>query len=199
MEESAVKMKRFEDLVDNKVNIVWSEASIDRFYATMVKIIEEKFDVTMKYTVRKKTPEELAEEAKNIEPYETCVEEALMLLTDQEIRVLGLRLGYANIPQSRKDLEKHLGISAYEIKKIENAALEKLRAPDQFKKLHRFLYQALSFRGFDSTLFAAIFKLKEENIDNILKAGPSSLGEDQIYVANPHPWARDVSKTQNNE
>ena len=39
-------------------NIDFSQANLDRFYATLVKILEEKYDVKIKYTVRKKTPEE---------------------------------------------------------------------------------------------------------------------------------------------
>ena len=41
-------------------NIDFSQVNMDRFYATLIKILEEKYDVKIKYTVRKKTPEEKA-------------------------------------------------------------------------------------------------------------------------------------------
>lgn len=45
-------------------NIDFNQVNLDRFYATLVKILEEKYDVTIKYTVRKKTPEEKATDPK---------------------------------------------------------------------------------------------------------------------------------------
>ena len=52
-------MRRASEIRANP-NIEFSQASIDRFYATLVKILEEKYNVTIEYTVREKTPEEKA-------------------------------------------------------------------------------------------------------------------------------------------
>lgn len=179
-------MKRLDDLTaDTKVD--FSGLNVEKLYEALVRILKEKENVKIKYSVRKKTPEELAEDAKKREPFESCMEEVLGILTDQELHILGLRFGYNNIPKSQKDIGDKFGISRADVGKLEKAALEKLREPDLLKKLHPFLYQALDFRNFYSRLFVAIFKLKKENVDNILKTGPSSLGEDQIYLAKPNP------------
>lgn len=188
-------MKRLDELMADKAIKFTGSLNLERFYSTLVKILEEKYNVKIKYTIKEKTPEELAEDAQKSVPFDTCVEEALMPLTDQELRVLGLKFGYNNCPQSRKYIGLDLGISGDEVTKIEKSAFAKLRIPEQLKKLHPFLYQALEHSGFYSRLFAAIFKLKEENVDNLLKAGPSSFGEDQI-LREPIRWAEIIPDTQ---
>ena len=49
-------MRREKQITANP-NIDFSQVNLDLFYATLVKILEEKYDVNIKYTVRKKTPD----------------------------------------------------------------------------------------------------------------------------------------------
>jgi hypothetical protein len=52
-------MKRERGIKANP-NIDFSQMNVERFYATLIKILEEKYDVNIKYSIRKKTPEEMA-------------------------------------------------------------------------------------------------------------------------------------------
>ena len=59
-------MKRERGIKANP-NIEFSQMNVERFYATLIKIIEEREGVKIKYTIRKKTPEEMAAEAQKKE------------------------------------------------------------------------------------------------------------------------------------
>ena len=165
-------MKRLDDLTaDTKVD--FSGLKVEKLYEALVRILEEKENVKIKYSVRKKTPEELAEDAKKREPFESCMEEVLGILTDQELHILGLRFGYNNIPKSQKDIGDKLGLTSSEVGKVEKTALEKLRAPEQIQKIHPFLCQVIKEeRSFYVELFTKVFKLKKEHIQHILNSEP---------------------------
>ena len=53
-------MKREKEIKANP-NIDFSKCNVEKFYATLVRILEEKYDGKIKYSVRKKTPEEMIE------------------------------------------------------------------------------------------------------------------------------------------
>ena len=49
--------------MEEQKECVWKgEPNIDRFYETLVKILENKYDVNIKYKIRNKTEEELNSE-----------------------------------------------------------------------------------------------------------------------------------------
>ena len=52
-------MRRLKEIQANP-NIDFSKMNVERFYETLVKILEDKEGVKLEYTVRKKTPEEYA-------------------------------------------------------------------------------------------------------------------------------------------
>lgn len=165
-------MKRLDDLTaDTKVD--WSKFSVEKFYATLFKIIEQRENVEITYSLKKRTPEERAAEAKKREPFENCMEEVLGILTDQELHVLGLRFGYNNSSYSRKEVGVKMGLTSSEVGKVEKTALEKLRAPEQIQKMHPFLCQVIKEeRSFYVELFTKVFKLKKEHIQHILNSEP---------------------------
>lgn len=52
-------MEREREITANP-NIDFSQMNVERFYATLIKIIEKRAGVKITYTVREKTPEEFA-------------------------------------------------------------------------------------------------------------------------------------------
>ncbi len=52
-------MKREKAITANP-NIDFSQLNVEKLYATLIRIIEEREGVKIKYTIRKKTPEEMA-------------------------------------------------------------------------------------------------------------------------------------------
>lgn len=52
-------MKRETEIKANP-NIDFSQMNVEKFYATFIRIIEDKYNVKIKYSIRKKTPEEMA-------------------------------------------------------------------------------------------------------------------------------------------
>ncbi len=164
------------------------------FYEAFHKILEDKYGVKIKYTIRKKTPEELAAEKatgiyKDAEMTAHCkqqilemiVDEELKALTDRERHVLEQRYGYRGKPVTQKDLGIEFGVSPSRVAQIEEGALRKLRYPlDRIKMLESFLPQAIS-RGkndFYARLFIKLFKMKQIHIQNILQSGMGNKGEE---------------------
>ena len=52
-------MRRKREIKANP-NIDFSQMNVEKFYAALFKILENRYNVSIKYTVRKKTPEEMA-------------------------------------------------------------------------------------------------------------------------------------------
>lgn len=65
-------MKREREIQANP-NIDFSQMNVEKFYATLMRIIEEREGVKITYTLRKKTPEEMAAEAQKREAVQNGV------------------------------------------------------------------------------------------------------------------------------
>jgi len=68
-----------------------------------------------------------------------AIEEALLSLTDREVRVLQLRFGFDNDPMLLTDVGKMFGVTRERIRQIEGKALRKLREPARSRSLRAYL------------------------------------------------------------
>lgn len=122
------------------------------------------------------------------------VDGILNTLSDREHHILKLRCGYEGKVRTQKDLGLQFNIATTRVQQIETSILRKLRHPTRIKKIQPFMNLALS-RGkenFYARLFTKVFKLNQEQIQNILQDGPP-IEEKKAYTQPMEQTRKEIS------